>query len=153
VRRGVLAHRAIDRFTDAHPEVRRARGLVGPSFQRFSGILVDVFFDHFLALSWSRFSPEPLRAFAGRCYAALAAHEPWLPERLKRALAPMTAQDWLSGYAEIENIGHALRGLERRFKRPTGLSAALGILESRRGPLRDCFLAFFPALREFARTA
>jgi acyl carrier protein phosphodiesterase len=152
VREALLQHRRIDAFTDAHPLVRRSRARVSREFSRFSGILVDVFYDHFLARRWPDYTPEPLSAFAARVYAALREHEHLLPERLARVLPRMAREDWLCGYAEIENVGHALAGLERRFSRPTGLSRALGELTRNHDAMHADFAEFFPQLRFFAST-
>lgn len=150
MREALLAHRRIDAFTDAHPVVRQSRARVSAAFARFSGILVDVFYDHFLARHWGEYAREPLPGFARRVYGALREHERYLPPRLARVLPRMAAEDWLSGYAEIGNIGHALAGLERRFKRPTGLSRALGELTQNFEALSADFGRFFPELNAFA---
>ncbi len=152
VRAALLQHRRIDVFTDAHPVVHQSRARVSREFSRFSGILVDVFYDHFLARRWPAHSSEALDAFAARVYAALRVHEYLLPERLSRVLSRMAREDWLSGYAEITNVGHALAGLERRFRRPTGLSRALGELTGNYSALDADFGEFFPELRSFAST-
>ncbi len=149
VHAGLLQHRRIDVFTDAHPLVRQSRARISKPFARFSGILVDVFYDHFLASGWERHAREPLPAFAARVYAALREHEHLLPKRLSRVLPRMAQEDWLSGYAEIENVGHALAGLERRFKRPTGISNALEELMRNYSGLQSDFTEFFPALCNF----
>src|SRR5215208_1187298 len=59
---GIDCHRLIDRFTDSHPVVRRSRERFGPTYRRFSGILVDIFYDHFLAQTWSSYSEISLEA-------------------------------------------------------------------------------------------
>ncbi len=150
VRAALLQHRRIDAFTDSHETVRRSRARVSRQFSRFSGILVDVFYDHFLAADWPSHCIEPLPAFSKRVYGALHEHQRLLPLRLSRVLPRMASEDWLSGYAEIENVGHALAGLERRFKRPTGLARALGELTGNYEALRADFAHFFPILRKAA---
>ncbi|MBP9892021.1 MAG: DUF479 domain-containing protein [Planctomycetes bacterium] len=152
VRAALLQHRRIDVFTDAHPLVRRSRARVSREFARFSGILVDVFYDHFLARNWQAHAHEPLHSFASRVYGALREHEILLPERLARVLPRMAREDWLCGYAEVENVGHALAGLERRFSRPTGLSRALVELTGNYDAMHADFAEFFPQLRSFAST-
>lgn len=148
VREGVLRHRAIDAFTDAHPVARRSRSRISPAFSRFSGILIDVFYDHFLARHWARFSDQPLLEFSRQVYAALWEHEAVLPPRLRSILARMAEQNWLTGYAEVENIGRALAGLERRLRRASNLSNALDELTRQRDTLEADFLEFFPQLQK-----
>ena len=45
---GVRQHQRIDAFTDTHPVVRRSRARIGGDYGHARGILVDVFYDHFL---------------------------------------------------------------------------------------------------------
>ena len=54
--RGAEQHKRIDAYTDAHPIVRRSRARIRTEYRRFSGVLVDVFYDYFLANDWSRYS-------------------------------------------------------------------------------------------------
>lgn len=145
----LMAHRRIDAFTDAHEFVRRSRARISPKYSRFAGILVDVFYDHFLAVSWTSWSRENLGEFSKRVYAALQIHEALLPTRLAAVLPRMKAEDWLGGYAEIDNIGHALAGLQRRLKRPMELTSALSELRAGYTDLAQDFARFFPELRRF----
>src|SRR4051794_25034383 len=71
---GIECHRVIDSFTDSHPVFRRSVGRVGAPFRRYAGILIDVFYDHFLASLWSRYAMVPLDQFAAEFYNSLPAH-------------------------------------------------------------------------------
>ena len=64
VRAGILLHRRVDSFTDQHPVVRRSKARIDPEFRRYAGILVDLFFDHFLACDWPAYSRQPLPQYA-----------------------------------------------------------------------------------------
>src|SRR3954463_9153752 len=68
--RGVRQHRRIDAFTDTHPVVRRSINRLNPPLRRFGGIVVDVFYDHFLSRDWERYSKVPLSNFIGEIYVA-----------------------------------------------------------------------------------
>src|SRR5688572_426656 len=62
-RRGVECHRRIDAFTDTHPVFRRSVARLVPPHRRFGGVLIDLFYDHFLATNWRQYSPIPLDEF------------------------------------------------------------------------------------------
>jgi len=64
ITRGIMLHRRIDTFTDAHAVVRASRTRISPGRRRFAGIMIDVFYDHFLARDWARYCPEQLKASA-----------------------------------------------------------------------------------------
>jgi len=149
--RGIVLHRRVDSFTDAHHVFRRSRERLDPPFRRFAGVIIDLAYDHFLARDWTVFSAEPLPAFAGRAYRALARHHRHLPPRLQRVAPIMAEQDWLCAYSQLEAVGRSLAGISRRFRRETPLPAAIVELERLYLELEADFHRFMPDLTVFAR--
>lgn len=152
IRAGIHLHRAIDRFTDSHPAVLASRALISPVRRRFAGILVDVFYDHYLARHWGRFSDQPLGEFTGHVYATLWPQRAGFPERLQRILPWMRADDWLASYAEVEAVDAALRGIARRFARyprAAVLAEGVGELLDNYDALENHFHKFFPEAQFF----
>jgi acyl carrier protein phosphodiesterase len=156
IRAGILLHRGIDRYTDAHDLVHASRARISLARRRFAGILVDVFYDHFLARHWARYTELPLEEFTQQVYATLVPHAAGFPERLQRILPRMAADDWLASYAEIEAVDAALHGIARRFARFTRFARAPvlagGVQELLQNytTLESDFLAFFPELHRYA---
>jgi acyl carrier protein phosphodiesterase len=142
----IRLHRRIDVFTDAHPLIVAARSRFPAARRRYAGILIDLFFDHCLALHWQRFASQPLDAFTGQVYRVLAA-EPALPPRLALIAPRMAEQDWLGSYRDFAVLVQVLRGMQRRLSRPQGLEGALDELEQLYQPLSEDFLAFYPQLQ------
>jgi acyl carrier protein phosphodiesterase len=154
VREAILLHRAIDRYTDAHAGVRASCALVSRERRRFAGIMVDVFYDHFLARHWSSYCAVPLADFTREVYAILSQHSAGFPERLQRLLPYMIEDDWLGSYRELGAIDAALNGIARRFKRfprAQQLREAVQELEQNYSRFEDHFLAFFPELRRYVQ--
>lgn len=152
VQEGILLHRTIDRYTDGHPIVRASIALISPVRRRFAGILIDVFYDHFLARHWARYSEQALEAFTHQVYATLASRSADYPERLQRILPFMTEQDWLASYMHIESVDAALHGIARRFQRyPRAAVLEDGVQEllQNYAALEQQFLEFFPDLIAF----
>ncbi len=152
IQHNIELHRRIDSFTDAHPIVRASKTIVAPERRRFAGVLLDIFFDHYLAKHWTRFSEVELQSFTTNVYAALHAHHALLPEKLQRMLPFMRAEDWLGSYARVEWIELTLQRMSRRLSR--GEMLASGGEELRRNYERfeQDFLTFFPDLRSFVKT-
>ena len=124
IRRGIAQHRALDRFVDAHPAVGQSRARLAPPFRRFAGVLVDVFYDHFLARDWERLGDgTALPAFTQRIYADLRAHAAVLPPRLQMAAPWMERQDWLSCYGGTAGVELTLARMGSRSPRTTLLGA------------------------------
>jgi acyl carrier protein phosphodiesterase len=151
IRRGIVLHRSIDSFTDAHPLHLESRNRIGRARRRYAGIIVDVTYDHFLCRYWSDYSDETLESFVARVYEILHEHRDDLPGRLRRIAPHMIADDWLSSYGDLANVGRALDGISRRITRRNPLVGAVTEIEVNYPGLDDDFRRFFPDLEAYAR--
>ena len=152
LRRGVQMHRAIDRFVDAHAAVVRARQRLQPPFRRFAGVLVDVWFDHYLARDWPQHGDGGLLAgFLDAVHADLHDHRELLPPRLQQVLPRFSTEGWLAGYATIAGIERVLGLMGQRLARATPLAQGAEPLREHYGALGDDFAALWPELVAFAQ--
>jgi acyl carrier protein phosphodiesterase len=146
----VIQHRRIDLFTDTHPLVARAKGRLFARHGRYSGILVDMFFDHFLACDWARYSPTPRPDFIAAVHRAFAAHRDLWPGPAGAIIDRLIAQDWLSSYATVAGMERALARMSHRFAerfdRAVDLTPAVEDLVQCRDGLAGDFHGFFPEL-------
>ncbi|MNP30610.1 Acyl carrier protein phosphodiesterase [compost metagenome] len=118
--------------------------------RRYAGIILDVFFDHCLALHWQDYAEQPLSQFTDRVYRVLAA-EPALPGRLAQIAPYMAADDWLGSYRDFAVLEQVFRGIARRLSRPEGMDGAVEEVAALYAPLLDDFRNFYPQLQRFAR--
>ncbi len=148
---GIALHRKIDSFTDAHPLVHASKSRVSAERRRYAGIMVDMFYDHFLARYWPEFSDEPLADFTQRVYSILAQRSEVLPERLRLMAPHMRQTDWLGSYAQIGSIRIALNRMGQRLKRANRLLDSGEELEQHYTGFEQDFRAFLPEVGRFAR--
>jgi acyl carrier protein phosphodiesterase len=144
--RGMQQHQRIDAFTDAHATVRRSILRVDAPFRRYAGILVDMFYDHFLARDWPAWSPAPLDAFTAEIYGSFETHGAALPPEVRERLAQMKAGDWLCSYGDLPALTQTLGRIGQRFRQPVPLEQAIAILKRHYEEFRADFNAFFPEL-------
>lgn len=144
-------HRAVDRWFDALPEIRAERLAYPKQLRRFSGILTDVFFDHFLVRRWQDLTEEPLPDVTSSLYRALQEHANILPPRLRSIAPSMIEHDWLGSYGDVRNIERALHGIERRMRRDTRIVEGLEVLERRGDEIEALVLRVFPMVVRFTR--
>lgn len=148
---GIRLHRAIDGYTDRHPEVTAARALLLPPYRRYAGIALDMWFDHLLARDFRRWAGQPLPEFSDTVRVLLARHDAQLPPAMQRFRRYMDAHDLPAGYADPAMLALALQGIGQRLSRANPLDTVLPLLIALEGPLQVQFEAFFPQLQAFAR--
>ncbi|MBJ6369445.1 acyl carrier protein phosphodiesterase [Snuella sedimenti] len=148
---GVLLHRHIDTFTDAHSVVRQSTKRLHAKYSHYSGVIVDILYDHFLAKNWEQYSSTPLDVYAHNFYDSLDKHYDILPLRVKKMMPYMMADNWLVSYASIEGIAKVLWGMDRRTKNKSGMHGAVHELEVFYSDFESEFTLFFNELITFSK--
>lgn len=151
IRDGIMHHRRVDAFTDAHPAVAAFRRVLLPEHGHYARVIADVFLDHFLACRFEEYGGEPLESFLGRTYAAIDPYAESLPGMLRYVYPRMRDEGWLESYRGVEGIHLALTNISRRFSRRPHLETATRHLTESRAELERRFEEFFPAVMAFSR--
>jgi len=146
---GITLHRLIDSFTDNHPVHKKSRNIIRGDFGKFSGIVVDLYYDHFLAANWHRFSDEQLKFFTSRVYRMLSKRFFMLPARSKRILPFMISQDWLANYANFDGMENILYGMDKRTGFRSGMKDAVKPLRKHYSELEKDFFEFYDELSSY----
>ena len=152
IKKGIILHRFIDEFTDHHPLHRASRMKLTGNYGHYAGVLVDIFYDHFLAKNWQLYSAEPLAEFTNRVYTVINSREDILPEKVKYMLTYMIPQNWLLNYARLAGIKKVLRGMANRAKFASNREHGVEDLLRHYPVFENEFSEFFPALRAFVET-
>lgn len=149
IARGIELHRRIDSFASRSEFFLGSKRRIDASFGHYRGVLVDLYYDHFLAVAWDDYAAVSYGQFVEDAYRTLKEHEAVLPERLQRVL-PAMFRDWLPSYRELGGIEAVLVRMSARVQRQNPLSA--GILELKRhyAPLMEDFRRFYPQVMAHA---
>ncbi len=148
---GILLHRNIDTFTDAHKTVRKSTKRLHEKYGHYSGVIVDILYDHFLAKNWYNYSDIPLDVYVDTFYDSLEEHYNMLPLRIRKMMPFMIADNWLLSYASIDGISRVLDGMNRRTKNRSGMDEAVNELEEFYTDFEKEFTSFFDELIEFSK--
>ena len=150
--KGIDLHRKVDSYTDSHAIVRSSKSLVCSQRRRFAGVLIDVFYDHFLAKNWREYSEVPLRDFARGVYQVLQDSRDTLPVSLQQVMPTIIARDLLCSYQEIDGIDTALNRMSARIKRTNNLAGGVEDLTANYQQFESDFRDFFPDLISYVTT-
>jgi acyl carrier protein phosphodiesterase len=124
IQKGILLHRQIDTMTDAHPAFRNSTKRLHKNYGHYSGIIVDIFYDHFLAKNWAEYSDVPLADYIQEFYKILRNNFDVLPANIQKMAPLMMDSNWLLSYANLEGIDRVLSGMNRRTKNKSGMDKA-----------------------------
>ena len=147
--RGIKQHRKIDAFTDTHEIYCRSKRRIWQNQRHYSGIAIDIYYDHFLSLHWSEFSSENREEFIKNIYNVLQTNLEILPENLKFIVPKIQKENWLDSYRTVGGIELTLTRTSRRFKRVNPLDRAALDLQANYRDLERDFLCFFPRAIEY----
>jgi len=151
IQTGVLLHRHIDTFTDTHKTVRQSTKRLHKKYGHYSGVIVDILYDHFLAKNWNTYSNVPLGEYIDVFYDSLEEHYNILPVRIQKMMPFMMTDNWLLSYASIDGISRVLEGMNRRTKNRSGMDKAINELEEFYTDFETEFTSFFDELIEFSK--
>jgi len=150
IQTGISLHREIDRFTDDHPAIKAAKEIFRPAYRLYSGAIIDVIFDHYLAKDELLFREPGLESFTNKTYEKLELYSNHFPEKFAVIFPYMKNQNWLLNYREDWGIAKSLGGLVRRANYMKESETALKLFMENYTSLADHFNSFFPDVKSLA---
>lgn len=151
IQSGIILHRSIDKYTDTHPIVRECRKVLFSEYRHYSGVIVDMYFDHFLALHWKRFHPVPLFDFSSTFYSKVKERSVDFPYRTQQFVSSLIRYDWFSYYESLQGLRKILTQMEQRIKNPSKLSSSVDFLEENYNYFGDHFFHFMEDVIPFSK--
>ena len=148
---GIELHRMIDSYTDSHPVVMETKIRLREKYRHYAPVIVDMYYDHFLAAKWSTYHPLPLAEFASNTYQVLQSNMDILPEKLQHMLPYMMHGNWLVNYGKVEGLQRALTGMSRRTSFNSKMEDAVNDLRKYYQEFGDEFEFFFPDLVRYSK--
>jgi acyl carrier protein phosphodiesterase len=146
VKKGILIHRDIDSFTDMHPITRRNKQRLASRYHKYAGIIIDIFYDHFLASLWDRFSDLPLNEFVSRTYDILKRNYQVLPSAIKKWFPTFLENNWMMAYQSVDGIELVLERMAANTSLPNHSGYAVEVLSDQYEAFKEDFLEFFPLI-------
>jgi acyl carrier protein phosphodiesterase len=151
VQKGIKLHRYIDTFTDTHVIPKISSKRLHANYSHYSRVIVDIFYDHFLAKNWTLYSDVPLDIFVDEFYDLLEENYEILPDGVQRMMPYMIADNWIYNYSKMDGIAQVLNGMNRRTKNKSKMNFAIIDLEEHYSAFEKEFTAFFEELVVFSR--
>jgi len=151
IHEGLRHHRAVDAFTDRHPEVIASKRLFSDQRRRFAGVALDILYDHYLLRHWHLFSSVDVDDFIEQVYRELWNNRQAMPEKMQTVTGRIVRYDWFRSYKDLDNIGFALDRVAERIRFRHSFNGIIEEIQAHDPELEANFLSFFPDLREYSR--
>ncbi len=149
IQQGILLHRKIDTFTDSHPMVEQSKQRLREKYKKYAGVIVDIYYDHYLAINWNQYSNQELESFVTAIYAIINSYHSLLPEKSVLFTRYMLEHNILVGYSKLEGIERVLKGMARRTSFESNMENAIQDLKEHFDLFENEFKIFFPELQNF----
>ena len=147
--KGIKLHRMIDEFTDSHKVVEQSKIRLRSEFGKYSPVIVDVFYDHYLAIKWEQYHHEELSVYANNFYTLLNDNHHRLPLRTQQMIEYMIPQNWLLNYKTVAGINKTLTGMSKRTKFESRMDEAAIYLDRYYSDFEQEFNEYFEELRRY----
>ena len=151
IRRGIMMHRRIDAWTDSHEITRECARLISPERRRWGRVILDIFYDHLLAVNWESYSDESLRDFLDRAYGIILGAADIFPERSAARIITIIEDGWIEKYRSVSGLSVVFEGMSRRVRRKNPLSGSERELVAHYDEMNGHFNRFFPEILEYAK--
>jgi acyl carrier protein phosphodiesterase len=148
IKKGILLHRFIDTFTDAHLIYRKSKHRLHEKYGHYSGVIMDIVYDHFLAKNWNHYSDEKLEEYSDSFYKLLQANYDILTEKTKGMLPYMMGRNWLVSYATLEGLEMILFQMYHRTKNRVHMHEAIAEIRQYYTEFEEEFTLFFEELEQ-----
>lgn len=150
IQQGILLHRAIDYFTDQHPNVKKSKRRLHKRYGHYNGVIIDIFYDHFLAKNWHNYSKVELPTYVDNIYTILEKNRDIFPLKMQKMLTSMIKYNWLVNYATFEGIEQVLIGMNNRTNGISNMNRAIEDLKINYTKFEEDFIPFFEELIQFS---
>lgn len=151
IKKGILLHRSIDSFTDMHPVYRQSKHRLHEKYGHYSGVIMDIFYDHFLAKNWANYSNKKLEEYADEFYQLLRDNYDLLTAKIQGMMPYMIARNWLVSYASISGLEMILFQMDHRTKNRVAMHEAIVELQEFYLEFEAEFTLFFEELQQHCK--
>ena len=152
---GIRSHLLIDSFTDHHLIVKFSKRRINANYKKYSGVLVDIFYDHLLARNWHNYSQVSLSEFTEEIYTSFKDNLGDIPILAKKIIEQMINEKWLDSYYNILGVEKSLMRIKKRLSDKHDnlfiVSNLIEELENKYNDFEKDFNIFFPDIIDYLK--
>ncbi len=149
ITKGIILHRKIDTYTDTHAIVEKSKARLRPVYRKYASVIIDILYDHYLAVNWKNYSDIPLFEYSKNIYGLIKKHEHILPEKSKLFMQYMIKNDILNAYSNLNGIEKVLKGMAQRTSFESNMNLSIKEIKEYYLLFEEEFYQFFPDIQQY----
>lgn len=149
ITKGIILHRKIDTYTDTHAIVEKSKARLRPVYRKYASVIIDILYDHYLAVNWKNYSDIPLFEYSKNIYGLIKKHEQILPEKSKLFMQYMIKNDILNAYSNLNGIEKVLKGMAQRTSFESNMNLSIKEIKEYYLLFEEEFYQFFPDIQQY----
>lgn len=149
VQTGISLHRSIDNYIDHHPKVVELMHKLYPELPKVTGIAIDLFFDHLLAIHWKKYHSDEYFEFLETFYSYSPQNWDSFSPHFQTLITTMKERKWMNYYPQFEGLVKATQGVGSRISFPNKLPMASSVFLGHRDEIETCFQLFMKDAIEY----
>lgn len=146
ISKGILLHRFIDSFTDSHEIVNENKTLLRNDFGRYSPIVSDIVYDHFLAVHFEQYAGLTLSKFINEVYQYMDTHKIDMTPFAQEVIPYMIQYNWLENYQYKDGLQKIFNQFGRRIGVQQLFDNVTDVVWGNYTAFEENFHQFFPIL-------
>ncbi len=113
-----------------------------PELPKVTGIAIDLFFDHLLAIHWKDYHSEEYFSFLDRFYNYIPQNWDSYSPTFQGLITAMKEKKWMNYYPEFEGLVKATHGVGSRITFPNKLPEASTVFLLHSEEIEKCFHSY-----------
>ncbi|HMS29668.1 MAG TPA: ACP phosphodiesterase [Saprospiraceae bacterium] len=146
IKAGVVFHRKLDAFCDAHESYKTMLPIFKPAVGRYAPVALDIILDYFLAKNWSHFYTIPFEIFSDQVYKMLKQNASKLPDSIQLFILKIVEDRWLRRYSSLDEMKFVLDRMNRKAKFDVDFTKTIPKIVLHSKFLNEEFLKLFEAI-------
>ncbi len=151
IQKGILLHRKIDSYTDSHKTVKKSILKIRQAYGKYSGVVTDILYDHFLAQNWQIYSESSLKDYVNEFSKIVFENFDTVPQSAKIFVSPFIRRKRLICYSDINCFAKVLRKMAVYTSMPNKVKEVMRIINENYEDFLSDFTTFFPEIIDYTK--
>jgi acyl carrier protein phosphodiesterase len=145
---GQLISHYIDEFISKHPVCQKSIDLLSPKARKYGSTILRLYYDHFLAKNWEKYSPQPYEVFCEEILSVMKTQNDLFPYKPKRVVNRIIKKKGILQLRTINGLNQYIQDMTRYNSYNSTICEAVGDLVKNYDSFNRDFQEIFPEMEK-----